>query len=37
MGDVIAFKPAKDGVHMKSPADGSAKIVTFTGGWHARP
>jgi len=35
MGEVIAFKPAKDRVHMKSPADGSAKIVTFTGGWHA--
>jgi len=35
MGEVIAFKPAKDGVHMRSPVDGSAKIVTFTGGWHA--
>jgi hypothetical protein len=35
MGEVIAFKLTKDGVHMRSPAEGSAKIVTFTGGWHA--
>jgi hypothetical protein len=35
MGDVIAFKPVKDGVHMRPPPEGSAKIITFTGGWHA--
>jgi hypothetical protein len=35
MGEVIAFKPVKDGVPMRPPLEGSARIITFTGGWHA--
>ena len=35
MGEIIAFKPVKDGAHLRPPSEGPAKIVTFTGGWHA--
>jgi hypothetical protein len=34
MGEIIAFKPVKDGAHLRPPSEGPAKI-TFTGGWHA--
>jgi hypothetical protein len=35
MGEVIVFRPAKDGTHLRPPPEGTAKIVTFIGGWHA--
>ena len=35
MDEVIAFKLVKDGVHTPPPPEGNAKIITFTGGWHA--
>lgn len=35
MGEIIAFKMVKCGAHQKPPPGSPAKIVTFTGGWHA--
>jgi hypothetical protein len=35
MGEIIAFKPVKDGAHPRTPSEGPASIVPFTGGWHA--
>jgi hypothetical protein len=35
MGEVIAFKLENNGAHMRPLPEGSAKIITFTGGWHA--
>ena len=34
MGEVIVFKAEKDGTHLRTPPEGSAKIVLFTGVWH---
>jgi hypothetical protein len=35
MGEVIAFKPVKEGAPMRPPAATSAKIMIFTGGAYA--
>jgi hypothetical protein len=34
MGDVIDFRHVKDCAHLRPPSEGTAEIVTFTGGWH---
>ena len=34
VGDVIAFKPGKNGAHPRPPLSGPAKIVRFPGGQH---
>jgi hypothetical protein len=34
MGDVIDFRQVKDCACLRRPSDGTAEIVTFTGGWH---
>lgn len=35
MGDVIAFKLVDDKKRLRPPLESTAKIVAFTGGWHA--
>jgi hypothetical protein len=34
MGDVIDFRQVKDCARLRPPSEGTAEIVTFTGGWH---
>jgi hypothetical protein len=34
MGDIIDFRQVKDCARLRPPSEGTAEIVTFTGGWH---
>jgi hypothetical protein len=36
MGDVIDFRKKNDSVRLNPPSEGTAEIITFTGGGHRR-